>query len=371
MMTPRSSDAASNRSTAAARWIYLTHFGISFLIAWLLRNYGRPLVSKTFWAASTCGASTACLAKQAVLRISLGCFVLHTCLTIALLCAWRNTNAQFRLHSGLWLLKALAAIVGLLAPFALPSVIVQAYGELARVLSGMFLLVQLILLLDTILSLNETLIDRRRCIPLLLFLTVLSLAFYVAGVTAAFLLFAPHTRCGLHIGFIVSNIAMSVVMLLLSMQPFRLPTAGLLTGALVVLYGVFLLLGGLSSAPPSSCNGGTAASSTALQVVGFFMVFAALLWATAGSSVRVGSASEDLSYRPSLFHGMYMLSSCYMGMLLLSWNLNDNTAGTWEVDRGYLSTWVKIVSMWVCFVLYAWVLIAPRLLPGREFASVV
>ncbi len=297
--------------------------------------------------------------------------MLHTCLTITIVCAWRSPSAQFRLHTGLWPLKALGAVAALLAPFALPSVLIQVYGECARVLSGGFLLLQLVLLLDTILSLNETLIDRRRCIPCLLFLTALSLALYVAGVTAACILFAPSTRCGLHIGFIVSNVAMSGIMLLLSIQPFRLPTAGLLTGALVILYGVFLLIGGLSSSPPSACNGGTAASSTALQVVGFCMVFAALLWATAGSSVRMGSASEELSYRPDLFHGMYMLSGCYMGMLLLSWNLNDNTAGTWDVDRGYLSTWVKIVSMWVCFVLYAWVLVAPRVLPGREFFSSV
>lgn len=96
-------------------------------------------------------------------------------------------------------------------------------------------------------------------------------------------------------------------------------------------------------------------------------VFAALLWATAGSSVRIGSASEALSYRPDLFHGMYALSGCYMSMLLLSWNLNDNRAGTWEVGRGYLSTWVKVVSMWVCMLMYAWILVAPWVLPARGF----
>ena len=77
-----------------------------------------------------------------------------------------------------------------------------------------------------------------------------------------------------------------------------------------------------------------------------------------------------LSYRPDLFHGVYALSGCYLGMLLLSWNLNDNQSGTWEVDRGYLSTWVKVVSMWVCLMLYAWVLVAPYLLPARNFVVV-
>lgn len=251
-------------SSAASRWIYLTHYGLTFLVAWLLRNYGAPILQPTYWARSC--PSAVCVAKQAVLRVSLGCFALHSILTIALLCAMRSPTTQLRLHTGLWLLKAPAAVAALLLPFALPSVVVNAFGELARVLSGLFLLVQLILLLDSMLSLNEALIDRRRCMPVLVLSSALSLALYVAGVTTACLLFAPSVHCGLHIGFIISNVALTVMALVLSVQPLRLPTAGLLTGSLVALYGVFLLLGGLSIAPVSACNQGTAASNTALQV---------------------------------------------------------------------------------------------------------
>lgn len=327
------SQPPSTASSKIARWLYLAHYALTFLAAWLLRNHGAPLLQHTYWARSC--PSPPCLGKQAVLRVSLGCFCLHTLLVAALLCV-RSPAAQMRLHTGWWLVKAPAALAALLLPFALPSVVVHAYGELARVLSGLFLLVQLILLLDSLLTLNEALIDRRRCIPVLVTLSALSLALYVAGVTAACLLFAPTVHCGLHIGLIVSNLVLTLFILVLSVQPLRLPTAGLLTGALVALYGVFLLLGGLSSSPV--CNQGTASSTTALQVVGFLAVFAALLWATSGSSVRVGTASETLSYRADLFHCMYALSGCYLAMLLLSWNLEDTRAGVWEVDRGYFFT---------------------------------
>lgn len=251
-------------SCIIARWVYLSHYGLTFLIAWLLRNFGTHLTKSTYWARSC--PSPSCLAKQAVLRVSLGCFSLHFLLLIALLCAMHSPVVQMRLHTGFWLIKVTAAVAALLLPFTLPTIIVHAFGEVARVLSGIFLLVQLVLLLDSVLSLNESLIDRRGCVPVLVSLSVLSLALYVAGVTAACLLFAPSVQCGLHIGLIVSNVALTVVTLVLSVQPWRLPTTGLLTGGLVAQYGVFLLLGGLSSAPASACSQGTASSTTALQV---------------------------------------------------------------------------------------------------------
>lgn len=33
----------------------------------------------------------------------------------------------------------------------------------------------------------------------------------------------------------------------------------------------------------------------------------------------------------------------------------------------YASTWIKILSCWVCAGLYVWTLVAPILLPEREF----
>lgn len=38
-------------------------------------------------------------------------------------------------------------------------------------------------------------------------------------------------------------------------------------------------------------------------------------------------------------------------------HLNSNTA----------SVWVKIVSSWMCIIIYTWTLIAPALFPDRDF----
>ena len=33
------------------------------------------------------------------------------------------------------------------------------------------------------------------------------------------------------------------------------------------------------------------------------------------------------------------------------------------------AVWVKIISSWLCFVIYMWTLIAPLVLPERDFTS--
>lgn len=35
--------------------------------------------------------------------------------------------------------------------------------------------------------------------------------------------------------------------------------------------------------------------------------------------------------------------------------------------ENYASTWIKMLSSWICAGLYIWTLVAPILLPDREF----
>ena len=55
-------------------------------------------------------------------------------------------------------------------------------------------------------------------------------------------------------------------------------------------------------------------------------------------------------------------------MLFTSWNLNGTDAEEFELNKGKVSMWIKIVSQWVCFSLYAWTMIAPAVCSGREFS---
>ena len=42
--------------------------------------------------------------------------------------------------------------------------------------------------------------------------------------------------------------------------------------------------------------------------------------------------------------------------------------GKLQMDKGWISVWVKMASLWVCSALYTWTLIAPAILRNRDFS---
>ncbi len=67
---------------------------------------------------------------------------------------------------------------------------------------------------------------------------------------------------------------------------------------------------------------------------------------------------------------VYLLASAYVAMLFLGWNL-ENVPGRTSVDKGWISCWFHMATQWLSYLLYTWILIAPRLLRGRDFESAV
>ena len=71
-------------------------------------------------------------------------------------------------------------------------------------------------------------------------------------------------------------------------------------------------------------------------------------------------------YNYSLFHIIFLLATCWVATLLTQ-NIDDfEMSGDFApVGRSYWASWVKIVSAWVCYLIYGWSLIAPVVLPDR------
>ncbi|MCJ1486369.1 hypothetical protein MMC06_006546 [Schaereria dolodes] len=71
-------------------------------------------------------------------------------------------------------------------------------------------------------------------------------------------------------------------------------------------------------------------------------------------------------YNYSLFHIIFLLATCWVATLLTQ-NLDDiePTKDFAPVGRTYWASWVKIVSAWVCYAIYAWSLVAPVVMPER------
>lgn len=70
-------------------------------------------------------------------------------------------------------------------------------------------------------------------------------------------------------------------------------------------------------------------------------------------------------YNYVLFHLIFLLATQWTATLL-TMNVEKDSLGDFApVGRTYFSSWVKIVSAWICYGLYSWTLIAPALWPDR------
>ncbi|WPK24121.1 hypothetical protein PUMCH_001379 [Australozyma saopauloensis] len=72
-----------------------------------------------------------------------------------------------------------------------------------------------------------------------------------------------------------------------------------------------------------------------------------------------------VKYNYALFHIIFFLATQYISTLLTINVKQDDVGDFIPVGRTYFSSWVKIVSSWVCYALYIWSLVAPMIWPER------
>lgn len=70
-------------------------------------------------------------------------------------------------------------------------------------------------------------------------------------------------------------------------------------------------------------------------------------------------------YNYTLFHIIFFLATQWLAVLL-TMNVDSTDFSDFvPVGRTYFYSWVKIVSAWICYIIYGWSLIAPVLMPER------
>jgi hypothetical protein len=81
---------------------------------------------------------------------------------------------------------------------------------------------------------------------------------------------------------------------------------------------------------------------------------------------------NGVAYNYAFFHLIFAIASMYVAMLLTNWN-NVTTTSSDEklivIGQTYIAVWVKVISSWICVLLYSWTLIGPVLLPDRFIVS--
>jgi len=72
-----------------------------------------------------------------------------------------------------------------------------------------------------------------------------------------------------------------------------------------------------------------------------------------------------LRYNYSWFHVIFCIAGMYVAMLLTDWNVVSKSDHSIYIGRSEVAMWMRIVSSWICMVLYIWSLVAPALFPDR------
>jgi len=76
-------------------------------------------------------------------------------------------------------------------------------------------------------------------------------------------------------------------------------------------------------------------------------------------------------YNYAWFHVIFALGTMYVAMLLTDWNVMSTEQSGVEseeivyIGRSETAMWMRVVSSWVCMLLYMWSLLAPLIMPDR------
>ena len=200
---------------------------------------------------------TSVLGYVAVYRIcfALACF--YFLFMVIMIYVRSSKDPRAYLQNGFWFFKILALVGLVVGAFFIPrdGSFESVFMYFGIVGGFMFILVQLILIIDFVHSWNEKWVEKfedgnKEYYYGLLICTGF---FYVCALVVAvlgYIFYASHSGCGLHIFFITFNIILcivaTVVSLLPKVQEFN-PTSGVLQSSFVTLYVMYLTWSAMSN----------------------------------------------------------------------------------------------------------------------------
>lgn len=335
------------------------------------------------------------------------------------------------IQNGFWGLKYLVLIGGIVGAFFIPEDQAETFGTTWMyfgLIGGFcFILIQLVLVVDFAHRWAESWVSKyedtnsKGWFVALLFSTFLNYALCIAAVVLFYVYYTTSDGCALHKFFISFNlllcIGVSIAAILPKVQEYQ-PKSGLLQSSVVSLYTLYLTWSAMSNQPDRNCkpsfshhvNNGTAPgggtgdsdvtpSFDAESIVGLVIWVCCVLYSsirttTSGQTERlIGSdkvlaksettgstdvhevesggkvwdnETEGVAYSWSFFHFVFALATLYVMMTLTNWY--KPTSDLTTLSSNEASVWVKIISSWICLSIYLWSLIAPVILPDRDFS---
>lgn len=250
-----------------SKYIYAAFFVFSSVVAVVLK-WSAISSFETASAFDICETAI-CRGNQVVYRVSFALAVFFFMMTIGTLIS-RN------FHFNMWIFKFLFLAGMITASFFIPGNVFQTYQEIARIVSIIYLIIEVFLLINMAYTIHDTLMGymaqnesddqphaaalggtpstERGCIQrharsIYIFL---SFTLALAGVACGIVLFVLYGKCELHNALIGIVFAIGLVLIILSVT--NCVGKGLLVPSVLFVYSMFNLFSSLDANPNGECN---------------------------------------------------------------------------------------------------------------------
>jgi len=403
------------------RIMYAVMFFLFSCIAWVLRTWGKQLLHKVPVLQICDGeqGESICFGTLAVYRVSFCLAVFH--IVMCLLTIGVKTRGDFRntVQDGFWLIKISVVFFAIIGTFFATNEVFEYYGWVALFVSGFFILIQLIYIIDFAHSWAENWIEKmdnhaeEGANPWWWILLSTSVFLYIVGFAVTVVMYvyfgSDESQCGKNIAFITINLSLCLVFSFISIHPKIQeynPRSGLLQASLIFGYTTYLVWSANMS-DDSSCNPWRTSdqsldfSSTATisLIIGSSFTILAVCYSVVSAALKKDdlrhseekaslieessksidedgtinneqkvNSKEPLDYNLSRYHLIFAMGAMYISMLMTDWstvyNLAEDNA---QIDSGLAAFWVKVVSSWMCAILFIWTLSGPVLFKDREW----
>ncbi|KAF3707754.1 Serine incorporator 1 Axotomy-induced glyco/Golgi protein 2 [Channa argus] len=342
-----------------------------------------------------------------------------------------SKDPRASIQNGFWFFKFLLLVGITVGAFFIPDgTFNTVWYYFGLVGSFIFIVIQLVLLVDFVHSWNQAWLEKAengnsKCwFAALLSFTILHYALTFTAVVIFYVFYTQVHDCTEHKVFISLNLIFCIIVSVVSILPKvqeAQPTSGLLQASVISVYTMYVTWSAMTNNPNHQCNPsllslvqpssptpapGLAPPTSApgnIQwwdaqgIVGLIIFLFCTLYASIRSSnnaqvnklmqteegqgltveydaatgengVRraVDNEEEGVTYSYSFFHFCLFLASLYIMMTLTNWYMPDTNYQLMQTSMS--AVWVKISSSWLGLALYLWTLVAPLVLPNREFS---
>jgi len=401
-------------------YVFITLVWIVFGIIMLF--YGNYLfdIFNRFLDCPTDQRKDSCLQISVIFRISLTLVLFHSLMFLICLCPNKISSA---INEGAWPIKIAIQIGVFIAVFFINNSGIKIFGYIGMVISGFFLIYEMILLIDIAYVWNDTWVNAYdkseeansgNSIVWMVLLIIFTFIFYAGGLAICIVLYVYHatpwwssflTSLTIVAGIIYTGISISRLV-----EKGSIFTCGL----------IFLFTSCLNASIVLSDPKETTRADALLQIfIGIFFLYLALLYVSgttadtgeelpsqeghmkapkimngagnvvmekkeenqnvAAPPVRSTEADEpaqnyalpELTLATALFHLLMVFASFYIGMLISNWgvpNLSKNEKNYLDFSKEWLGFSMKVIAQWSTVSLFIWSLIAPKCCPNREFS---